>query len=119
MTILTDITRVAPRSEALIRIYPNGSVTLNARASELLGLEERSCVSFRTDGRLVYVSKKPYAAYAVHMRGKTCRVRSTDLARSLAESLQGYGAYRIEYENPEKDFDGDPAYPIFFKKYLQ
>lgn len=123
MTLLTDITRVAPSGEALIRVY-EGQLTLNAAAKKLLKLEDDSKVAFRAgevygpDGKKrLFIAKKAYAAYSLAKVGNAYRIRSASLCRKLADMLQGYGTYRIEGENPVKDLNGDVCYTIFFRRY--
>lgn len=122
MTLLTDITRVPPSGEALLRVYAS-QLTLNAAAKRLLGLDDDSKVAFRigetgpAGTKRLYIAKKPYSAYSLVKVGNAYRIRSTSLCRSIAEMLQGYGTYRIESENPVKDFNGDVCYSVFFRKY--
>lgn len=114
---LTDLTKTPPSGQALLRVYP-GQLTLNSAARELLGLTDDSQVAFRIDShRYVYVGRKTHSAYKLAKVGKAYRVRSTALCKSLADVLQGYGTYRIENENPARDFSGDICYPVFFRKY--
>lgn len=122
MTLLTDITKTAPSGEALIRVY-KGQLTLNAAARKLLCLEDDSKVAFRTGDlgpggtKRLYIAKKPFSAYSLARKGNAYRIRSTALCKSIADMLQGYGTYRIESENPIRDYNGDVCYSVFFRKY--
>lgn len=122
MTLLNDITKVAPSSEALLRVYEN-QLTLNAAAKRLLRLDDDSQVAFRTSDsgpagtKRLYVAKKSHSAYSVVKVGNGYRVRSAALCKSIADLLQGYGTYRIEGENPVRDYNGDVCYCVFFRRY--
>lgn len=122
MTLLTDITKVAPSGEALIRVY-QGQLTLNAAAKRLLKLDDHSKVAFKVGEsgpagtKRLYIAKKAYSAYSLSKVGNAYRIHSTALCRSISELLQGYGTYRIESENPITDYNGDVCYSVFFRKY--
>lgn len=123
MTLLHDITNAAPSCEALVRVYKSGKLTLNAAAKRLLDLQDDSKVVFRIgdegpkETRKVYVGKRSYSAFSLVKVGNTYRIHSTHLCRSLADALQGYGTYRIEAENCERDFSNNVYYQLFFKRY--
>lgn len=120
---LTRITKVAPRSEALIRVY-RAQIILNAPASRLLGLIPGSSVNVYADkdaqmaGRnRLYVGKTKGSGFAAIKRNATYRINSSDLCKSLAEALEGFGTYRICPEDYVLDVNGDRYYNIFFRKY--
>lgn len=122
MTLMTDITKTPPSGEALIRVY-KGQLSLNLAAKKLLDLQDDSKVAFRSGEpgpqgtRRLYVAKKQYSAYRLLKVGRSYRISSTSLCKSIADMLQGYGTYRIESENPVRDYNGDICYSVFFRKY--
>ncbi len=121
MLLLQDITDTLPHNEPLIRVYSSGKIIINSAARKMLHLDGESRVAFTInsigDCKRVYIGKRADAAYAVAVTGNRCRICSTQLARSVAGYLNGYGTYRIERDFPETGYDGGTYYPIFFKKY--
>ncbi len=120
--MLQDLTRAVPSNEALVRVY-KGQLSLNAAAGRLLRLGPGIKVAFQADvtagpagTKRIYIGRRDTMAYLVYPVGHTFRVRNSELCRKLAESLQGYGTYRIEEEDPVRDFRGDTYYRLFFKK---
>lgn len=121
---LVQLTRQAPRSEALIRVYKN-QVAINAAAARLLDLHNKDMVNVLVDkdaqasgrGNRLYIGKAKSNAYQVLRRRSSFRICCTALARSIAEALEGTGTYRICPEDSETDFNGEVYYNIFFKKY--
>ena len=124
MTKLVDLEHKLYSADPTIRIYPARFI-LNAAALRLLGIDEQaSRVFVRIDqqqaisGRQrLYIARsdKP-VGYAVRRREKRGLVSSVSLCRTLAEKLNGYGAYRICEEVSIKE-DGLTWYEIFFRKY--
>lgn len=119
---LQDLTKAVPSNEALIRVY-KGQLSFNAAAGRLLRLGPGIKVAFQTDvtpgpagTKRIYVGRRSVMGYLVAPVGRTFRVRSSELCRTLADNLQGYGSYRIEEEDPVRDFRGDVYYRLFFKK---
>ncbi len=110
-----------PSDECLIHIYRSGKLALTRKACSLLGLDDDSRIGFKIDSRpgrnLICIGTRGHLTYGVIRVGNHYRVRSTSLCRFLAESLQGYGTYRIESESPMLSLSGDKYYPIFFRKY--
>jgi hypothetical protein len=121
---LVQLSRQAPRSEALVRVYKN-QVVINAAAAALLCLQNNDLVSVVIDkdaqaagrGNRLYIGKVKRNAYAVSKRRKSFRICCTPLAKSMAEALEGYGTYRICPEDSETDAMGQRYYNIFFRKY--
>lgn len=123
MQPLHDVSRSAPKGEALVRIFKCGQLSLNFSAKQLLGLQDDSKVVFRLgeegpEGTMkVYIGRRSYSAYPLLPRGNCYRICSTRLCQCLAAALQGYGTYRIEAESRETDFSGNTYYQLFFKRY--
>lgn len=117
MTLMRDLSPVAPSSEALIRIYA-GVIALNNEAARVLGLTDDSRIAFKVgnEPHRVYIGKRQYSAYSLSKRGRGYRVNSADLSRKLAEALDGCGTYRIERETSVSDYSGN-KYFMIFKKY--
>lgn len=122
MIAMKNLTNTAPASEALIRIYQSGKVVINAPAKKLLNLEDSSRILFRESetgfDRYVYVGRSDHDGYPLSPCGRRYKICSSDLCRKMAQKLQGYGTYRIEFDNPVEDYSGATFYPIFFKKYV-
>lgn len=122
MTLKT-INRVAPSHEALLRVY-QGKMVFNANASRLLELSPNDLVSvcFDKDAfdargvKRLYVGKARQG-HMVKPRRDTFYVCSASLSKDVAESLEGYGTYRICPEDYTRDADGIKFFNIFFKKY--
>lgn len=122
MTLKT-INRAAPSHEALLRVY-QGKMVFNASASRLLDLNPNDLVSVCYDKdamdargvKRLYVGKAR-SGHMVRPRRDTFFVCSASLCKDVAESLEGYGTYRICPEDHTKDADGIMYYNIFFKKY--
>ncbi len=120
MTIIRDISKTPPSSETLIRVYRAGQVSFSRAAAKLLCLEDGAKVAFvfgkvTSDLVMPYVTRRDSLAYKVTRNGGQFRIRSKALCESLARELDGYGTYRIEPENIEKDMNGNVYYPIFFR----
>ena len=119
--MLVDVSQKVSRAEPLLRVY-DSKIVLNAAASTLLKLNDDSCLSFKADEREtsshVYVGNVPSArqCYPVRKRAKTYFVTDSNLARRLAERLQGNGTYRISKED-NIEYSGVTYYNIFFRKY--
>lgn len=119
--MLTDLCHKASRSEPLIRVY-DSKVLLNSAASAILGINEQSCLSFKTNDREtgghVYVGSVGTArrCYPVRRRANTFYISDCNLARNLAERLQGKGTYRLSKED-NIEYNGVIYYNIFFRKY--
>lgn len=111
---MRDLTTIPPSSETLLRVYAAGQITFSRSASSVIGLDPQTKVAFTTINNKVYVTKRESLAYSVVKTGGSYRIRSKALSKSLAETLNGYGTYRIEPENAEKDSRGNVYYPIFF-----
>lgn len=112
---MRDITTIPPSSETLLRVYSAGQVTFSHSASDALGIVPDTKVAFVVNNNSrVYVTKRESLAYSVVKTGGSYRIRSKALSKSLADTLNGYGTYRIEIENAEKDSRGNVFYPIFF-----
>lgn len=119
--MLTDICNKVSRSEPLVRVY-DSKVSLNSAASAILGIDDQSCLSFKTNdrdaGNHVYVGNVSSArqCYPVRKRANTFYVSDCNLARNLAEKLQGKGTYRLSKED-NIEYNGVIYYNIFFRKY--
>lgn len=119
--MLVDVSNTVCRAEPLLRVY-DSKIVLNAAASSLLCLDEKSCLSFKADEREtcshVYVGNVSAArqCYPVRRRANTYFVADSSLARKLAERLQGNGTYRISKED-NLEYSGVIYYNIFFRKY--
>ena len=121
---LVQLTKQAPRSEALIRVYKN-QISLNAAAARLLNLSKGDMINVLVDaeakaagrGDRLYIGKAKGNAYAVASRGHSFRVCSAVLSRSIANALDGCGTYRICPEDSATNALGHIYYNIFFKKY--
>lgn len=117
--MLKDLLNGAPRTEPLIRIYPEYLV-FNAPAADVLGLEEDASVSIQQDDRdgYVYVARcdSMKHAYGLRKRNNTYVLSNAPLCRKLAECMDGFGSYRISQE-VKTEFMGTIFYNIFKKKY--
>ena len=117
--MLKNLLQSAPKTEPIIRIFPN-YLSLNAKAVELLGISDGDSVSIMQDDRdnYIYVSNNPEAkvAYGVRRRVNTYEVCNSRLCRKLAEQMEGFGAYRI-CEEQSIEFMGHQYYNVFAKKY--
>lgn len=121
---LVQLTKQAPRSEALIRVYKN-QVVINAAASRLLDLHDKDMVNVLIDkdaqaagrGNRLYIGKVKSNAYQVLKRRSSYRICCTQLAKSIADALEGRGTYRVCPEDRETDYQGQTFYNIFFRKY--
>lgn len=121
---LQRLTHTAPANEAVVRVYA-GKVTLNACASRLLGLSPGDLVTIAYDkdhyqasgDKRLYIGKVKRNAHKVIKRAESYYICSTSLSRSMADALQGFGAYRICPEDYSIGMDGEKFYNIFFKKY--
>ncbi len=111
---MRDLTTIPPASETLLRVYAAGQITFSRSASSVMGIGPGTKVAFTTSNNRVYVTKRESLAYNVVKTGGSYRIRSKSLSKSLAETLNGYGVYRIEPENAERDSKGNVYYPIFF-----
>lgn len=121
---LQRLNKTAPSTESLIRIY-KGKVVLNGPASRLLGLSPDTLVSVCYDlgqysargVKRLYIGVAKANAYKLNRRVDTYAIHSSSLSRSLADTLEGYGTYRICPEDYTRDAEGNKYYNIFFKKY--
>ena len=117
--MLTPLLTNPPRTEPLIRIYPN-IISFNAPASALLNLKDGDAVSIMQDDRdgYIYVANcsKIRQSYVLTRRNNTYKVSNTHLCRKLAEQLEGYGTYRI-CSDLSKEYMDHMFYNIFKKKY--
>lgn len=121
---LQRLNRKAPSTEALLRVYNGGKMVFNATASRLLELAPGVSVAicYDTDMLSARGVKRLYvgtsrSGYQVKPRRDTFYVCSASLCKDVAESLEGYGTYRICPEDFSRDFDGTKYYNIFFRKY--
>ena len=117
--MLRSILDTAPRTEPLIRIYPN-YITFNAPAARLLGFKKDDVVSIMQDDRdgYLYVANcRTKQSYPLAMRNNTFLVRNVELCNKLAECLEGLGTYRISQDVTLCDFNDNKYYNIFKKKY--
>lgn len=121
---LQRINRAAPSHEALLRLYDCGKMVLNASAARLLELSPSSqiAVCFDRDAFDARGVKRLYIGVArsghqVKPRKDTYYVCCASLCKDVADSLEGYGTYRICPEDFSRDADGTRYYNIFFKKY--
>jgi hypothetical protein len=117
--MLKNLLQSAPKTEPLLRIYPN-YITLNGVAATLLQMDEGSSLSVMQDDRdgYIYISNNPDAkvAYKVRKQGNTLFVHSSVLARKLAAQMEGMGAYRI-CASESTEFMNHKYYNVFAKKY--
>lgn len=111
-------------TEALLRVHKH-SLTLNASATQLLGLEDGDKIRIIYDvdeqrnGRdRLYIGKCNSDIHSIRpvKRGGTFVINSIALSRYLSERMQGRGVYRI---CPEDKFvqDGITWYNIYFRNY--
>ena len=118
--MLVNLINDAPRTEPLLRIYPN-YMTFNAHAASLLGLSDGDKVYVGRDERLsnnLYVGKACMKqSYAVCRRDNTFIIYNAPLTRKVASWLEGKGTYRICPEDKVDDGLGNTFYNIFKKKY--
>ena len=117
--MLRSILDTAPRTEPLIRIYPN-YITFNAPAARLLGFKKDGVVSIMQDDRdgYLYVANcRTKQSYPLVMRNNTFLVRNVELCNKLAERLEGFGTYRISKDVTLLDYNDNKYYNIFKKKY--
>lgn len=102
-----------------MRVYSH-YIAFNAMAVDLLEIHEGDALSVMQDDRegYIYVSNNPDAkvAFGVRRRANTFEVCNTQLARRLAELMEGEGAYRICAEDAI-EFMGHKYYNVFAKKY--
>lgn len=116
--MLKNILIGAPKTEPLLRIYPN-YISFNAVAASLLGFNEGDAVSVMQDDRdgWVYVGNvHTKQSYVLSRQGSAFVVRCAPLCRRLAECLEGCGTYRISKDDAT-EFMGHTYYNIFKKKY--
>lgn len=121
---LQRLTKTAPSSEALIRVY-QGKAVLNKKAATLLDLHKDDLVLVCYDQeayaarevKRLYIGKTPSNGYKVKQRNDTFFVCSAVLCRSIASCLDGYGTYRICPEDFTRNIHENKYYNIFFKKY--
>lgn len=116
---LKRLANPAPSSEALLRIR-QGRFTLNNKAAALLGIRDLSRVAFTYDedsgigeSKRLFIGKVNDGGFRLTRRGETFFANSVEMCRKLAESLQGYGTYRIDGGYFEEDFYGNRQYNIF------
>lgn len=117
--MLKSLLETAPRTEPLIRIYPQ-QITFNAPAAKLLGLRKDDVVSIMQDDRdgYIYVGNcRVKQSFPLAMRNNTFLVRNSLLCRKLSECLEGFGTYRISSDVIQTDFKDNKYYNIFKKKY--
>lgn len=121
---LQRLIKVAPVSEALIRVY-RGKAVLNAQAARLLDITSEDLVAVCFDKeqydargvKRLYIGKASCNAYRLKRRVDTYTICSVPLCKSIADSLEGYGTYRICPEDSTQGLDGNMYYNIFLKKY--
>ena len=117
--MLTPLLTNPPRTEPLIRIYPN-MISFNAPAAALLKLKDGDAVSIMQDDRdgYIYVANCSTIrqSYALTRRNNTFKVSNSQLCRKMAHQLEGYGTYRICQEL-SKEYMEHKFYNIFKKKY--
>jgi hypothetical protein len=118
--MLVNLVNEAPRTEPLVRIYDT-YMTFNAYAVKLLGLTDGDQVYIGRDerqGNNLYVGKaRLMMSYVVIRRGNTFLLHNSELARKVADLLEGTGTYRICPEDKVDDSFGNNYYNIFKKKY--
>ena len=119
--MLKNLLQSAPKTEPLLRIYPN-YITLNGVAASLLQMDDGSPLSVMQDDRdgYIYIANNPDAkvAYKAKKQGNTLFFSSSSLARKLAGVMEGPGAYRICIGECT-EFMGHKYYNVFAKKYGQ
>ena len=102
-----------------MRLYKN-YLLLNCPAARLLDLREGSAVSIQRDDRdgYVYIANcsSMKQSYPVAVANKRFLVRSAKLCRKLANTLEGYGTYKVCTED-SIEFMGHKFYNIFKRKY--
>lgn len=116
--MLKNILIGAPKTEPLLRIYPN-YISFNGVAASLLSLKDGDAVSIMQDDRdgYVYVANTHNKqSYVLSRQGNIFVVRCAPLSRRLAECLEGCGTYRISKDDAT-EFMGQRYYNIFKKKY--
>lgn len=117
--MLKDLLNNPPRTEPLIRIYPN-FISFNAPAAAMLQLQEGDSVSIMQDDRDGYVfvanCSTMRQSYALKLRNNTFRVSNAPLCRKLAGCLEGFGTYRI-CQDFSTNYMDQKFYNIFKKKY--
>ncbi len=123
MCLMTNINNHLHKSSPSIKVYKN-RCTLNKEAIDLLKLNLNDKIDISIDqeerklGRdRIYICKtQSKKGYSLQPRGRTYRINSTQLSKSLSQYLQGYGTYRICEEVSEIE-NGVIYYNIFFKRY--
>jgi hypothetical protein len=117
--MLKNLLQSAPKTEPLIRIYPN-YIAFNAVATSLLDLKDGDAVSVMQDDRdgYIYIANNPEAkvAYGIKRKKTTSTLTNAALCRKLAECFDGPGSYRICVED-SIEFMGHRYYNVFGKKY--
>lgn len=115
-----------PRTEATVKIYEN-EIVLSEATVRLLQLNDTDpLVAFMIDRdaemlnrKRLYVAGAPDSwpiKYVTVAKGKRRLVRCRDLARRLAEDLDGYGVYRVCVDDSYAE-NGIIWYNIFFRRY--
>jgi len=116
--MLRNLLDTAPRTEPLIRIYP-GYITFNAPAAKLLGFRKGDAVAIMQDDRDGYVyvaNSNAKQSYTLTLRKNTFKVSNAPLCRKLADSLDGFGTYKICPEEKQVYMERT-FYNIFKKRY--
>lgn len=121
---LEYLTTQIPESQPKLRIYEH-YVSLNAPAVRLLGLNDQDHVQFArptfckfsgVDRFYICKAKNIVGAYLARKRKRCVRISNRELARYLAEKLDGIGCYRICPED-KIEYMGSICYNVFFKNY--
>ena len=116
--MLKPLLNSAPRTTPLIRVYVN-YISFNEPAARLLELKKGDSVSIMADDRSGYIyvaNAVTKQSYALTCRNNTYKVSNRRLCRKLAESLEGFGSYKIIRED-NQEFMGNIYYNIFKRKY--
>ena len=98
---MRELTNIRTATDARITILRGGKIRLSARACAILGIRpvEPYITFYEDHGKIFIANAHSPSGYMTSPLQRRAELNSSRLAQILAESLNGYGIYRIKEED--------------------